>query len=173
MKIYICEICGDATIAKERPSECPFCGAAGNYIKDGAEARPVFDREGELSEETKKRMEETYKLEVDAVAIYNCMASEAKSYETKAMYKRLAKVELEHASIVTKFLGSEKPQVGEEKCSSDEVENFKRTIDLEDNASKIYAGFAKESTEERAKIFWTALSRVEASHIELIQNYLK
>lgn len=172
VKLYICEICGDATIAVEKPSECPFCGASASYIKNGAEAHPVFLREEKLTEETKKRMEETYALEVKAVAIYNCMAGRAKSYETKAMYKRLAKVELEHASIVTKFLIKDKPEIKEESCSEVEAENFKKTVELEEYATKLYAGFSKESTEERAKIFFAALSQAEAEHIELIKNYL-
>jgi rubrerythrin len=173
MKVYICEICGDAYIGAEKPSECPFCGASASYIKNGAEAQPVFAREGELSEETKKRMERTYKLEIDAVAIYTCMAGRAKSYEFQSMYKRLAKVELEHASIVTKFLGSGKPEIGKEACSEDENENFNRTIELEDHAAKLYLEFSKESSEPKVKIFFAALARVEASHIQLINNYLK
>jgi len=172
MKVYICEICGDAYVGTEKPHDCPFCGAKANFIKDGAEASPVFLREEALSGETKKRMQETYDLEVKAVATYNCMAGRAKSYETKAMYKRLAKVEMEHATIVTKFLGIDRPVIGEESCSDDEKENFEKTVELEDHAAKLYAGFAKDSTEQRAKIFFTALAQVEAGHIELIKNYL-
>ena len=54
MKTYICEICGDAYLGADKPSECPFCGVNGNYIKNGAEAQPLFAREEDLSEETKK-----------------------------------------------------------------------------------------------------------------------
>lgn len=173
MKLFICEICGDAYIGNEKPSECPFCGANAAFIKAGPEARPVFLRPGELSEDTKKRMEETYALEIRAVAIYNCMAGRAKTYEIKAMYKRLAKVELEHAVIATKFLGKDKPEVGEEACSEDELENFKKTVELEDHAAGLYLKFSKESQEEKAKVFFVALARVESSHIELINNFLK
>ena len=172
MKVYICEICGDAYIGTDKPHDCPFCGAKNNFIKDGAEANPVFLREEALSEETKKRMQATYDLEVEAVATYNCMAGRAKTYETKAMYKRLAKVEAEHATIVTKFLGTPRPTIGEGSCSDDEKENYEKTVSLEDHAAKLYAEFAKDSTETTAKIFFTALSQVEAGHIELIKNYL-
>jgi rubrerythrin len=172
-KLYICEVCGKAHIGKEAPGECPFCGAGAGFMKDAPDARPLFLREGELSEETKKMMAETYKLETAAVAIYNCMAERAKSYEIKVMYEGLAKVELEHALIATKFLGTGKPEIMNETCSEDEAENFQRTVELEDNAVKIYSGFAKKATEQKAKIFFTALSRVEASHIELMGNYIK
>lgn len=172
MEIFICEICGEAHIGSEKPHDCPFCGARSNFMKDAVEASPVFLREGALSEETKKMMQETYDLEVKAVAIYNCMAGKAGSYAIKAMYKRLAKVELEHATIVTKFLGMERPTASEETCSQDEIENFKKTVELEDHASKLYVGFAKASAEQKAKIFFTALAQVEAAHIELIKNIM-
>ncbi len=172
MKTYICEICGDAYIGTDKPHDCPFCGAKANFIKEGKDANPIFLREEELSEETKKMMQETYRLEVDAVATYNCMAGKAKSYETKAMYKRLSKVELEHATIVTKFLGIDRPTIEEVTCADSEKENYEKTVALEDHAATLYAEFAKNSTEQRAKIFFTALTQVETAHIELIKNYL-
>jgi rubrerythrin len=88
------------------------------------------------------------------------------------MYKRLAKVEMEHATVVTKLLGIDRPTVSEESCSDEEKENYVKTVELEDHAATLYSQFAKESSEQRAKLFFTALSQVEAGHIELIKNYL-
>jgi rubrerythrin len=170
MKVYICEICGDAYLGEGKPTECPFCGAHANFMKDGREAHPVFLREGNLSEETKKRMEETYELETKAVAIYNCMAGKAQDYEIKVMYKSLARVEMEHAVIVNKFLKKDRPSDREESCSENETENFQKTIELEEHAVKLYVGFAQESAEEKAKIFFTALAGAERSHIKLIKS---
>jgi len=172
MKTYICQICGDAYIGEVRPSECPFCGAQGTFIKNGSEARPIIHEKIELSEISKKNLQETLHLEMKANAIYLCMANEANSYEIKAMYKRLAKVELEHANIACKLMGISLPEASTEACSDVEMENFKKTIALEEHATQLYAGFAQQATEQNIRIFFTALTRVEADHIELIGNYL-
>ena len=59
-----------------------------------------------------------------------------------------------------------------ETCSTEDVENFQKTIELEDHAQDIYAKFAKEAVEKPLKIFFTALTQAEQDHIELIKNYL-
>ncbi|PIR73543.1 MAG: hypothetical protein COU40_02275 [Candidatus Moranbacteria bacterium CG10_big_fil_rev_8_21_14_0_10_35_21] len=196
MKTYICQICGDAYIGEGKPTECPFCGARENFIKIGKEALPILNQEtparnatlarnashndasghsvagGKISETDKKNLLETLDLELKANSLYLCMASKAKSYEIKAMYKRLAKVELEHAIIATKFLKIERPGIDAESCSEEEIENFNKTIELEDHATKLYAGFAKTAEDRNIKILFTALAQVEEDHIKLIKNYL-
>jgi len=172
MKTFICEICGDAYLGTEAPSKCPFCGADKNYFKIGSESNPMFRREGEIGEVARKNLMETLDLEMKANAIYLCMAGKAKSYEIEKMYKRLAKVELEHAVIATRFLQIEMPAPIVEQCSEDEIENFKKTIELEEHASGLYSRFFKEADEQKIKIFFTALNRVEVEHIELTKNYI-
>ncbi len=172
MKTFVCEICGDAYLGTEAPSKCPFCGADHYYIKPGSEAKPFFKREGEIGEASKKNLMETLDLEMKANAIYLCMAGKASSYEIEKMYKRLAKVELEHATIATKFLKIAMPEGLTEQCSDKDLENFKKTIELEEHATGLYSKFAKEADEQKIKIFFTALAKVEAEHIELIKNYI-
>lgn len=172
MKTFICEICGDAYIGSERPKNCPFCGARENFIKLGSEANPVVNVKEELSEKTVANLKETLALETKANAIYLCMAGKAKSNEVLKMYKRLAKIELEHATICTKLLGVDMPEIAPESCSDEEVANFEETLKLEDHASSLYAQFAKESVEQHVKIMFTALNQVERDHIELIKNYI-
>lgn len=172
MKTFICEICGDAYIGEEKPHNCPFCGARMAFIKDGKDAKPVVEIKEQLSEKTVENLKETLELEINANAIYLCMAGKAATYEVKKMYKRLAKVELEHATICTKLLGIEMPEITGKECSDDDVENFQKTIELEDHASSLYAKFAKEASETHVKIMFTALTQVETDHIELIKNYI-
>jgi len=172
MRTYICQICGDAYIGTDKPSDCPFCGASGNFIKLGSEANPIVNQKEEIEELSRKNLLETLELEKTANALYLCMADKADTYEVKAMYKRLAKVELEHAIIVTKLLNIARPEPKKELCSDKMIENFNKTIDLEDTATKLYARFAQEAGEKNVKIFFTALAQVEAGHIELIKNYL-
>lgn len=172
MKTFICEICGDAYIGLEKPKNCPFCGARENFIKLGSEAKPIVNEKIDLGEQSVKNLKATYDLETRAVAIYNCMAGKAHSYEIKAMYKRLAKVEMEHAVIVTKILQSARPEIGEEMCDDEDQENFKKTISLEENAADLYKQFMREAEEQNIKTLFTALSQVEQDHINLINNYL-
>lgn len=172
MKTFICEICGDAYLGEAKPKNCPFCGAREAFIKEGKEANPIVNQKIAISEKSKKNLKETYDLEIKASAIYACMAGKAGSYEVKAMFKRLAKVELEHAVITTKLLGAPAAAVGVEECSDKDIANFKRTIKLEEHALSLYARFARESEEENIKILFTALTQAEADHILLIKNYL-
>lgn len=172
MKTYICQICGDAYIGHEKPTDCPFCGAREHFIKLGSEANPIVNQKIEISELSGRNLEETLGLELRANLIYLCMASNAQSYELKAMYKCLAKVELEHAVICTKLMGIAMPKVEDQTCSQDAVENFEKTIALEEHATSLYARFAKEATEQNIRIFFTALTQVEADHSQLIKNYL-
>lgn len=169
-KLFICEICGDAYIGSDKPTDCPFCGARNNFIKPGEEAKPITQEKQEISEISKKNLMETLALETRANAIYLCMAGRAKEYKIKAMYKRLAKVELEHAVIVTKLLGIEMPEIKQEDCSDDTKENFQKTIELEDHATELYKKFTSEATENNIRKFFGALMQVEAGHIKLIEN---
>lgn len=172
MKTYICQICGDAYLGAERPKNCPFCGAREMFIKEGKEARPVVYENFELSPLSRKNLEETLALELRANALYLCMAGKTKTYEIKALYKRLAKIELEHAVICTKLLKIEMPTTKTEICSDEDRENFQKTVELEDHASGLYARFAKEAEETPVRIMFTALNQAELDHIELIKNYL-
>lgn len=172
MKTYICEICGDAYLGDTKPANCPFCGAPNKYIKEGEEANPIINRKTEIREASRKNLEEVYNLEVKASAIYTCMAGKAKTYEIKAIFKRLSKIELEHAVIATKLMGTSAPTINPENCSNEDTENFKRTLELEEHATNLYQKFAGEAMESNMKMFFTALSEAEADHINLIKNYL-
>jgi rubrerythrin len=170
MNLYICEICGDAYIGTEKPSDCPFCGAKNNFIKPANEAQSIVSVKSDISDISRKNLMETLSLEVKANAIYTCMAGKSKKYGIQKMYKRLAKVELEHAIIATKLLGIEMPEIKNEACSDEDAENFLRTIELEDHAANLYKKFVSETTEEHIRKFFGALMQVEKGHIELIEK---
>jgi rubrerythrin len=172
MNLYICEICGDAYIGIEKPSDCPFCGAKNNFIKLADEVEPITNVKSEISEKSKKNLLETLELETKASAIYTCMAGKAKEYKIIKMYKRLAKIELEHAIIVTKLLGITLPETEGQPCSEDDAENFQKTVELEDHAVELYRKFTGESTEAHIRKFFGALMQVEQGHIDLIKNLL-
>jgi|WetSurMetagenome_2_1015567.scaffolds.fasta_scaffold27456_3 rubrerythrin len=171
VNLYICEICGDAYIGTEKPTDCPFCGAKNNFIKLADEARPITNIKVELSELSKKNLMETLDLETKASAIYTCMAGKAKEYKIQKMYKRLAKIELEHAIIVTKLLSIALTEINPEACSDEDAENFKKTVELEDHATQLYKKFVGESSEEHLRKFFGALMQVEQGHIDLIKKH--
>jgi rubrerythrin len=173
MHIYICEVCGEAHVGSEKPFHCSFCGAKGGFLKLGSEADPIVNRPQEIGEVSRKNLLTALQLEKDAAEIYTCMAGKAENYEIQAMYKRLAKIELEHAVAIDKLLNEPAPVLETEQCSAEMVENFQRTIALEKNATALYAQFAKEAEERDIKIFFGALAIVEREHIELIEGYLK
>lgn len=172
MQVYICEICGDAYLGTEKPADCPFCGAKGGFIKPAGEAKPITSEKIELSALSRKNLAETLDLEIKANAVYLCMAGKAASYEIKAMYKRLAKVELEHAQIAGKLLDIEMPPAVSQTCADNDADNFQKTIELEDHAAALYKKFTAEATEAHVRKFFGALSQVEAGHEELIKSYL-
>ena len=172
MKLYICEICGDAYIGEEKPTDCPFCGARNNFIKNADEAKPIVNEKIEIGEISKKNLLETLALETRANAMYLCMAGKASEYKIKAMYKRLAKVEFEHAVIVTKLLGIAMPEIVPETCADENSENFQKTIELEDHAVELYKKFTTEATEPNIRKFFGALMQVEAGHVELINSFI-
>lgn len=172
MQTYICQVCGDAYLGEGKPTECPFCGAPGNFIKPGKEANPIVKEKIEIGEVSKKNLEETYALEVRASAIYTCMAGKTNSYEVKMMFKRLAKIEWEHAVIATKLLGRPAPVTVTEVCSDKEVENFQKTVELETHATEIYTKFLQEAEEPQVRILFSALSQAENDHLKLMEKYL-
>ncbi len=142
-------------------------------MKLGKEYIPILELDGPLGELSKKNLEYSLELEKTASGLYACMATYADSYEVTAMYKDLAKVEWEHANIISKMLKLERPEAPKELCSEDDTENFKKTVALEENAVKKYSQFAKEASERAVKILFTALAHVENGHVELINSYLK
>ncbi len=172
MKTYICEICGEAFLGEGKPTDCPFCGARAAFIKEGNEANPIVNRNIAVGEKSKANLIAALNLEKAATAIYQCMSDKADTYEIKTMYKRLSRVEAEHVSSITKLLKIEKPAIDEQDCSETDLENFERTLKLEENATDLYMKFAQEADEPEIRIFFAALSQAEANHVKLIKNYL-
>jgi rubrerythrin len=171
MKTFICEICGEVHIGGDKPSHCPFCGAPAQFIKDGALAKPIVEKKIEISELSKKNLLAALDLEKNAVAFYNCISGKSDSYEIRQMYKRLSHIEHEHASLISKVLEINGVDITTKDCSNQMVDNFKDTLALEEEASFLYARFAKEAVETDVRVLFAALTLVERDHVTLINNY--
>ena len=165
-KLFVCKICGEPYIGGEAPDDCPFCGAPKNYIRDFEEYSELWDVE--MSEQEKKDMEETLKLEVNAAVYYKKVSDANKKYsKVNRMFKQLARVELEHADIAVKFLKSEMPElVGEEPKGSFE-KDLERTKELESDAVGIYQEFLKNAENSKVKNLYIALIHAEKGHGEI------
>ncbi len=171
--IYRCEICGEAHVINERPSHCPFCGAHERWVveaQDYAAPQPF-----ELTEVSRKNLEFTYKLEVQASRIYHCIRQKTADEFILGMFKAISKVELEHAELVGKLIGKDpKCEIPfmENLCTEDRQESLNKTKMLEANAIEHYTKFLKQSTEPRVKDIFQALLEAEYDHLALVKANL-
>ena len=168
MKLYRCRICGETYLGHGVPTECPFCGADADYIVL-TEEFPEDINAVQLTEVERADLETAIGIELSNTRFYLAMAARKDNPKLASAYKRLARVEAEHCSVFSKLAGMPKPadltEPGEELggWELDIDESLRR----ENRASALYAEFAGRATSPRLAEVWTAVSRVEATHIEL------
>jgi len=173
-QVFRCKICGEAYVGNHKPTHCPYCGAPVKWIVDAKEYKEP--EVPELTEISKKNLEFTYDLEVNAAKIYHCMRKRSKDEFIVGMMKALSKVELEHAEIVGKLIGKDPGcaiPFEEKLCTEDREESLKKTAELETNAIAHYKKFFEEATEQRIKDIFEALIAVEQDHLDLTEKELK
>jgi len=169
MKIFKCKICQEGYLGDEAPTHCPFCGAHQPYMIEAKDFEiPAYT----LTDVSRRNLEETLKLEVDNAEFYFCAASKADNMVDATMFKRLGKIESEHASTVVKELKLASPEISREKdmCSDTNVDNLKESHEREDMAINRYTLFLGEATEERIKELFTALIEIEKDHLSLTEG---
>jgi len=165
IKLFVCKICGEPYLGGEKPSECAFCGAATNYIGIAEDYSVLWGVE--LSDQEKQDMEKTLGLEVNATAYYTDVFSKHPKYSKyNRLYKQLMRVEKEHAEVAAKFLGIELPEFKGESSRGSIEEDLKRTVELETDATALYKKFTQNATNEKVKLFFSALAGVEQGHID-------
>lgn len=173
VQVFRCKICGEAYVGNHKPTHCPFCGAHVEWIVDAKEYKEP--NVPELSEISRKNLEFTFNLEINASRIYQCMRKKSKDEFIVGMMKALSKVELEHAEVVGKILGKSvdcKIPFEEKLCTEDKTDSLEKTKELETNAVAHYKKFFEEATEPRIKDIFKALIAVEQDHIELTDKEL-
>lgn len=173
LKVWRCKICGDPYLGKDKPTECPFCGADADYIVAGKEY-DIPDTVT-LSDKSTENLQAALKLEVGAVNLYECAKKKEveNNPEGFALFKALIKVEKEHATRISKFLGVPRPDYADESCADKYEDNLKETEKREDNAVKLYTQFAAEAVEPVIKQFFEALAQVEQGHLDLAKELTK
>jgi len=164
-KLWRCEICGDPYIGDAAPSQCPFCGAKHKFIKEFKHAKVDFDVA--LNEKDLANAKHALEVEVSNAAFYFCAAAKVNDTEGQKLFKALAKVEAEHASIWKKILKLDTMPQADDKCTDDYPADLQESHDRETRAIEFYKTAAKESENARVKQIFEALVEVEADHLKL------
>lgn len=170
IKLWRCEICGDPYVGDEPPSNCPFCGAHKQHIKEAKDAEVNFDVE--LNETDKANAEHALEVEVSNAAFYGCAEKKTDDEEGKLLFKALRKVEAEHASIWKKILKLDKAPEGNEECSVSNKDNLQESHDRETKAIDFYKKAAKESENPVLKKIFAQLVVIETDHLKLSEERL-
>ena len=167
--VFRCRICGDPYIGTGAPTQCPFCGAWEQYFVEAKDWNPN-EFNVILSDVARKDLRSALQLELDNTAFYDCAKKAAEKVGDEygiAKFKALMKVELEHASAITKFLKISRPELKKQMCSPYSQANTKEGWERENRAIKAYTKFRDEATETRLKEFFGALVEIETDHLDL------
>ncbi|MCX7981712.1 MAG: hypothetical protein N2572_02230 [Syntrophales bacterium] len=170
VKLWRCLICGDPYIGESPPSNCPFCGAHGEFIREAKEAVVFFDVP--LTEKDRANAEYALQVEVSNSTFYFCAAEETDDPEGKLLFKALGKVEAEHASIWKKILKLPQVPEGHESCHRENRKNLEESHAREERAINFYRKAAQESDHERIRQIFTALVTIETDHLHLSKERL-
>jgi len=178
MKFYRCLICGDVYMGGEMPTNCPFCGAlASEYLvaaQDWVDENQSIEK---LSEQSRRYLRFSLQLEVNNAPFYRDASAKSDTMKLQGVFKCLAKIEAEHASIIRKILKSELPEPDRDKeiAGDSDIENLKAAHEREVFAANYYEKAAENVEEPRVKKVFTALTAIETDHIkledELISEY--
>lgn len=171
VKLWRCIICGDSYIGENPPTNCPFCGAHQDYIKEAKEAVVTF--EVPLTDKDKANAQHAIEVEVSNSTFYACAAEKTDDAEGKLLFKALGKIEAEHAAIWRKILRLPKTPAGSETCHIENVKNLNESHERETRAINFYKQAAGESDHARLRQIFAALVDIETDHLHLSEERLK
>ena len=169
MESLRCLICGEVFIGTARPSNCPFCGAKAIHLVPAGQWTDENESVASLTEVSRANLARSLQLEVNAGPFYKDASEKARSVSLRGVFKGLAKVESEHASVFRKLLRTEfpAPEPALSVSLGDELSDLKEALAREQEATALYRRFAEEAVEPRVKKVFAAISEVESSHITL------
>ena len=177
MNVFVCKICGEAYIGEEIPSRCPFCGAYEKYLveaKDYNDNEPLTTFDVELNEKDKANVERALEVEISNTLFYKCASKKVNEIEGQKLFKILAKVENEHASVWKKILKLDKLKMEPpETCVDDYKADLEDSHAREERAIKFYTQAAAEAANPRVKNIFEAFVEVETDHLKLSEERLK
>ena len=165
MEPWRCQICGETYLGSEVPDSCPYCGSAGENLVIAAEY--VDYGEIELSEKSRKDCQKALELENNNTAFYKKCAAEAENKISKAIFKRLAKHEGEHAELIADMMGIEEGELPEVDIPDKDFDRFEEARKHEHDAINFYLSIAERAPEKRVRQVFRAIADVELEHKKL------
>jgi len=113
-------------------------------------------------------------VEVSNTIFYKCSSKKTPELEGQKLFKILAKVENEHASVWKKILKLDKVDFPKyDKCASEYTSNLEESHQREERAIKFYGQAAKEAKNSRVKEIFQAFIEVETDHLHLSEERLQ
>lgn len=166
MKVFKCRICQEGYLGDEPPTHCPFCGAHQQYIVDAA---GFYIPEYILTDISRYNLEQALELEIYNAEFYFCATTQANNVHDATMFKRLAKIESEHAEVITRELNIPPINISQEMdvCYDENIFNLAKSHEIETDAINHYSQYLKMATEERIIEVFTALLDIEYDHLGL------
>ncbi len=172
--VWVCKICGESIISEGQPSRCPFCGVYEKYLVDSKEYDDTSDWNVELNETDRANAEKALRVEVSNSLFYKCSAKKVKEIDGKKLFKILAKVESEHASVWKKILKVDKIKwEPAETCEVEYKADLENSHDREERTIKFYGEAATAAENPRVKEIFQAFVQVETDHLHLSEERLK
>lgn len=174
MKFYRCLICGDVYMGKEQPTNCPFCGAQAQNLVPAEKWVDENIGLGPISEISQKNLQKALQLEVNNAPFYRDAMNKTRDVELQGIFKYLATIEQEHASVIKKILKCElpEPEAGKEVATDSDLENLTAAHKREEAATAFYREAALKAVEPRVKKVFTVLSEIESDHVALEKEKL-
>lgn len=169
MKVFRCRLCGEAYIGEEIPTHCPFCGAPSRHMMPAEEWAEGQDQVKDLTKVSRENLEKALGLELSNTGFYQAASKASGSQLVMAMFKRLSKVELEHAKTINRLIKPPEWEVREEKAGQDR-ENIGNALQREARASRFYGQALARAAEPRVRELFQILIEVEETHTNLLQN---
>jgi len=172
--VWVCKICGEAYISDGKPSRCPFCGAYDKYLVESTK----YDENGawdvELNEIDLENVKRALQVEISNALFYKCSAKKVKELDGQKLFKILAKVESEHASVWKKILKLDKINwEPPEDCSESYTDDLNESHEREGRAIKFYAKATQEAENDRVREIFKAFIEVETDHLKLSEIHLQ
>jgi len=172
MKSFRCTICGEVFLGSKLPSNCPFCGVRERHLLnseeiDGTEIFAVKN----ISDDSRKNLIVALNKETFNASFYKCASENSESEGFRALFKRLAKIEREHADIIRKYLGLDPVEFVEQECSEDDDKNLEKALESTKEIVKFYKTAGVKSREVKISNLFKALSEVEESCYKMLNSF--
>ena len=168
---YRCEICGETYLGYSKPENCPYCGAHQKYLKKLENYERVMPED--VSDKSRENVLEAIDLEIDNAKFYACAARETEDELEAAIFKRLGKIEAEHAEALAEVIDVPEEEIPTyEECSEDALENYQEAHRREERAIKAYSKFASEAEEPEVEELFRAIIEIERDHLDLSERKL-